>query len=223
MEILLVEDDERIVSFVKRGLEAEHYSVDVAHDGQEAIDMARAIRYRLIILDLVLPLKSGSEVCLRLREERIETPILMLTAKDTLEEKIEGLRIGADDYLTKPFAFEELLARMKALLRRGPYREESQDLKVADLILSRETHEVRRAGELITLTAKEFALLEYLMTHPNKVMSRTSILEKVWGYHYDTLTNVVDVYIRYLRKKVDEGYPKKLIQTVRDIGYKICG
>ncbi|MCG3115527.1 MAG: response regulator transcription factor [Candidatus Manganitrophus sp. SA1] len=223
MEILLVEDDERIVSFVKRGLEAEHYSVDVAHDGQEAIDMARAIRYRLIILDLVLPLKSGSEVCLRLREEQIETPILMLTAKDTLEEKVEGLRIGADDYLTKPFAFEELLARMKALLRRGPYREESQDLRVADLVLSRETHEVRRAGDLIALTAKEFALLEYLMSHPNKVMSRTSILEKVWGYHYDTLTNVVDVYIRYLRKKVDEGYPKKLIQTVRDIGYKICG
>lgn len=223
MEILLVEDDERIVSFVKRGLEAEHYSVDVAHDGQEAIDMARAIRYRLIILDLVLPLKSGSEVCLSLREERIETPILMLTAKDTLEEKIEGLRIGADDYLTKPFAFEELLARMKALLRRGPYREENQDLKVADLTLSRESHEVRRAGDPITLTAKEFALLEYLMSHPNKVMSRTVILEKVWGYHYDTLTNVVDVYIRYLRKKIDEGYPKKLIQTVRDIGYKISG
>ena len=221
MEILLVEDDERIVNFVKRGLEAEHYSVDVAPDGQQAVDMARAIRYRLIILDLVLPLKSGSEVCQMLREERIETPILMLTAKDTLEEKIEGLRIGADDYLTKPFAFEELLARMKALLRRGPYREESQELKIADLILSRDSHEVRRAGKLIPLTAKEFALLEYLMSHPNKVLSRTSILEKVWGYHYDTLTNVVDVYIRYLRKKVDEGYSKRLIQTVRDIGYKV--
>lgn len=223
MEILLVEDDERIVSFVKRGLEAEHYSVDVAHDGQEAVDMARAISYRLIILDLVLPLKSGSEVCQILREERIESPILMLTAKDTLEEKVEGLRIGADDYLTKPFAFEELLARMKALMRRGPYREESQELKIVDLTLSRESHEVRRAGKLIPLTAKEFALLEYLMAHPNKVLSRTSILEKVWGYHYDTLTNVVDVYIRYLRKKVDEGYSKKLIQTVRDIGYKISG
>ena len=221
MEILLVEDDERIVSFVKRGLEAEHYGVDVAHNGQEAVDMARAIRYRLIILDLVLPIKSGSEVCQILREERVEAPILMLTAKDTLEEKVEGLRIGADDYLTKPFAFEELLARMKALLRRGPYQEQSQELKVADLVLSKESHEVRRAGKLITLTAKEFALLEYLMAHPNKVLSRTAILEKVWGYHYDTLTNVVDVYIRYLRKKVDEGHSKKLIQTVRDIGYKI--
>ncbi|SRR5579884_2847187 len=223
MEILLVEDDERIVSFVKRGLEAEHYSVDVAHDGQKAIDMARAIPYRLIILDLVLPQKSGSEVCQILREEKIEAPILMLTAKDTLEEKVEGLRIGADDYLTKPFAFEELLARMKALLRRGPYREETRELKVADLVLNIDSHEVRRAGKLIVLTAKEFALLEYLMAHPNKVLSRTSILEKVWGYHYDTLTNVVDVYIRYLRKKVDEGYSKKLIQTVRDIGYKITG
>jgi DNA-binding response OmpR family regulator len=221
MEILLVEDDERIVSFVKRGLEAERYQVDVARSGQEAVEMARAIRYRLIILDLVLPLKSGSEVCLILREERIETPILMLTAKDTLEEKVQGLRIGADDYLTKPFAFEELLARLKALLRRGPYREERPELNVADLILNRETHEVRRGGKLIALTAKEFALLEYLMSNPNKVMSRTTLLEKVWGYHYDTLTNVVDVYIRYLRKKVDETYPKRLIQTVRDIGYKI--
>ncbi|MBI3805048.1 MAG: response regulator transcription factor [Nitrospirae bacterium] len=221
MEILLVEDDERIVSFVKRGLEAEHYRVDVARDGQEAIDMARAIPYQLIILDLLLPLKSGIDVCLALRSERIGIPILMLTAKDTIEEKVEGLRIGADDYLTKPFVFEELLARMKALLRRGPYREAHSELKVADLTLNRDLHEVQRGGKVIPLTAKEFALLEYLMSNPNKVLSRTSILEKVWGYHYDTLTNVVDVYIRYLRKKVDEGYPKRLIQTIRDIGYKI--
>lgn len=221
MEILLVEDDERIVSFVKRGLEAERYLVDVACNGQEAVDMARAISYRLIILDLVLPIRNGSEVCRFLRQERIDTPILMLTAKDTVEEKVEGFSVGADDYLTKPFVFEELLARVRALLRRGPYREERPELKVADLILNREMHEVRRGGKLIALTAKEFALLEHLMLNPNKVLSRTTLLEKVWGYHYDTLTNVVDVYIRYLRKKVDETYPKRLIQTVRDIGYKI--
>lgn len=221
MQILLVEDDERIVGFIKRGLEAEGYRVEVAHDGMEAIDMAKAIRYRLIILDLLLPVKGGVEVCQILRNEKIQTPILMLTAKDTLQEKIEGLRVGADDYLTKPFAFEELLARIKALLRRGEYKEVAQELKVADLTLNRDSHEVRRGAFLITLTAKEFALLEYLMCHPNKALSRTSILEQVWGYHYDTLTNVVDVYIRYLRKKVDEGYSPKLIHTVRDIGYKI--
>ncbi len=221
MQILLVEDDERIVGFIKRGLEAEGYRVEVAHDGMEAIDMAKAIRYRLIILDLLLPVKGGVEVCQILRNEKIQTPILMLTAKDTLQEKIEGLRVGADDYLTKPFAFEELLARIKALLRRGEYKEVAQELKVADLTLNRDSHEVRRGPLLITLTAKEFALLEYLMCHPNKALSRTSILEQVWGYHYDTLTNVVDVYIRYLRKKVDEGYSPKLIHTVRDIGYKI--
>lgn len=221
MQILLVEDDERIVSFIKRGLEAESYRVDVARNGIEAIDMARAIRYHLIILDLLLPVKGGVEVCQILRKEKIQTPILMLTAKDTLQEKIEGLRVGADDYLTKPFAFEELLARIKALLRRGEYKEIAQELKVADLTLNRDSHEVRRGACLITLTAKEFALLEYLMCHPNKALSRTSILEQVWGYHYDTLTNVVDVYIRYLRKKVDEGYSPKLIHTVRDIGYKI--
>lgn len=223
MQILLVEDDERIVSFIKRGLEAEHYRVDVAHDGVEAIDMGRAIRYQLIILDLVLPIKGGVEVCRTLRSEKIQTPILMLTAKDTLQEKVEGLKVGADDYLTKPFAFEELLARIEALMRRGEYKEVSEELKVGDLSLNRDSHEVRRGSSLIFLTTKEFALLEYLMCHPNKALSRTSILEHVWGYHYDTLTNVVDVYIRYLRKKVDEGYSPKLIQTVRDIGYKIAG
>ena len=222
MQILLVEDDERIVNFIKRGLEAESYRVDVARDGAEAIDMARAIRYHLMILDLVLPIKGGVEVCQILRDEKNQMPILMLTAKDTVQEKIQGLRVGADDYLTKPFAFEELVARIEALLRRGEYKEIAPVLKVADLVLDRDSHEVRRASNLIVLTAKEFALLEYLMCHPNKALSRTSILEQVWGYHYDTMTNVVDVYIRYLRKKVDEGFPRKLIHTVRDIGYKIA-
>ncbi len=223
MQILLVEDDERIVHFVKRGLEAESYRVDVARNGNEAIDMAKAICYHLIILDLLLPMKSGVEVCQTLRSEKIQTPILILTAKDTLQEKVEGLNVGADDYLTKPFAFEELVARVKALLRRGEYKEVAEELKIADLTLNRGSHEVRRGSQLIALTAKEFALLECLMSNPNKALSRTTLLEKVWGYHYDTLTNVVDVYIRYLRKKVDEDYSKKLIQTVRDVGYKISG
>ncbi|MFY9269607.1 MAG: response regulator transcription factor [Candidatus Manganitrophaceae bacterium] len=222
MQILLVEDDERIVNFVKRGLEAERFRVDVARNGQEAIDTALAVPYRMIILDLALPIKSGLEVCQFLREKKVEMPILILTATDNVEEKVKTFSIGADDYLTKPFAFEELLARVKALMRRGPYREERQTLQVADLTLNPESHEVHRKGKLISLTAKEFALLEYLMMNPNKVLNRTTLLEKVWGYHYDTLTNVVDVYIRYLRKKVDEGYPKRLIQTVRDVGYKIC-
>jgi len=223
VQILLVEDDERIVHFVKRGLEAESYRVDVARNGNEAIDMAKAICYHLIILDLLLPMKSGVEVCQTLRSEKIQTPILILTAKDTLQEKVEGLNVGADDYLTKPFAFEELVARVKALLRRGEYKEVAEELKIADLTLNRGSHEVRRGSQLIALTAKEFALLECLMSNPNKALSRTTLLEKVWGYHYDTLTNVVDVYIRYLRKKVDEDYSKKLIQTVRDVGYKISG
>lgn len=223
MQILLVEDDARIVGFVKRGLEAERFQVDVASDGLKAIEMATSIAYQVIILDLGLPLKSGSEVCRVLREEKVQTPILILTARDTLQQKIEGLAIGADDYLTKPFAFEELLARIKALLRRGPYQEVSSELRVADLVLNRETHEVRRGGKTINLTAKEFALLECLMRRPNRALSRTSILEQVWGYHYDTLTNVVDVYVRYLRKKVDHGHSKKLIRTIRDVGYKISG
>jgi two-component system OmpR family response regulator len=221
MRVLLIEDDPRIVSFLKRGLEAERYQVDTALNGEEGLDMSRGVRYDLIILDLTLPLKGGMEICRELRKEKNSTPILMLTAKDTLQDKVDGLRMGADDYLTKPFAFEELLARLNALLRRGEYKEISGTLRVADLILDRDSHEVKRGSQLIVLTAKEFALLEYLMRHPNKVLSRTSILEQVWGYHHDTLTNVVDVYIRYLRKKVDQDHEKKLIQTVRDIGYKI--
>lgn len=222
MRILLVEDDERVVNFIKRGLEAERFQVEVAPDGLKAIEMATSIPYQMIILDLALPLKSGDEVCRVLRKEKVQTPILMLTARDTVQEKVGGLAIGADDYLTKPFAFEELLARIKALLRRaGPYQEAVSELRVADLVLNQETREVRRGDKVINLTAKEFALLEYLMRYPNRVLSRTTILEQVWGYHYDALTNSVEVYILYLRKKIDHGHSKKLIQTVRGIGYKI--
>ena len=222
MHILIVEDDERISAFVKRGLEAEGYHVDLAQDGREGLQ--RGLNpYDLIILDLLLPDKSGHEVCQSLRREQIKTPILMLTAKDALEDKLSGFDHGADDYLTKPFAFEELLARIKALLRRSPSYDEAPDpvLHVADLALNQHSREVRRGDKVIALTRREFDLLAFLMSNPNKALSRTSILEQVWGYHYDTLTNTVDVYIGYLRKKVDSGFPNKLIQTVRDFGYKI--
>jgi DNA-binding response OmpR family regulator len=222
MRILVVEDDERISSFVKRGLEAEGYLVDIAQDGQEGIQKGMD-PYDTIILDLLLPGKNGHDVCQALRREQIQTPILILTAKEALQDKLLGFAHGADDYLTKPFAFEELLARIKALLRRKPYKESAAELKVADLTLNRDSREVRRGAKAISLTRKEFDLLEFLMSNPDKALSRVSILEQVWGYHYDTLTNIVDVYIGYLRKKIDAGSKKKLIQTVRDFGYKISG
>lgn len=220
--ILVIEDDERISTFIKRGLEAEGYRVDIAHDGQKGIEQGMG-PYDLIILDLLLPDTNGHEVCQALRREQIQTPILILTAKDALEDKLSGFDHGADDYLTKPFAFEELLARIKALLRRRPsYKDEADPLlQVADLTLDRSARQVRRGNRDITLTRKEFDLLEFLMANPNKALSRTSILEQVWGYHYDTMTNTVDVYIGYLRKKIEGGSETKLIQTVRDFGYKI--
>jgi len=223
MQLLLVEDDERITRFIKRGLEAEHYQVEVAQSGEEAIDMATGLSYQVIILDLMLPDISGVKVCKRLREEKVNTPILMLTAMDTLHDKVHGLEVGADDYMTKPFAFEELLARIKSLLRRSPYQQALEVIKVDDLTLNPDRHEVKRGDQMINLTNREFSLLQCLMRYPGKVLSRTFILEQVWGYHYDTLTNVVDVYVRYLRKKIDLGSSKKLIQTVRDVGYKIDG
>ena len=223
MRILVVEDDERISSFVKRGLEAEGYLVDIAHDGQEGVQRGMD-PYDIIVLDLLLPGKNGHEVCQILRSEQVKTPILMLTAKDSLQDKLSGFGQGADDYLTKPFAFEELLARIKSLLRRKPsYEETSALLQVADLTLNRDTREVRRSTKAIALTRQEFDLLACLMSYPDKAFSRVTLLEQVWGYHHDTLTNVVDVYIGYLRKKIDAGHKKKLLQTVRDIGYKISG
>ncbi len=222
MNLLLVDDDQRIVNFVQRGLEAEGFHVDVALNGEEGLEYGRN-PYTLIILDLLLPRMNGTEVCRALRKDNVHTPILMLTARDGLQDKVEGLRIGADDYLTKPFAFEELLARVNALHRRSTYQEIPPTLHIQDLCLNKDTREVTRDGQPIRLTAKEFSLLEYLMSRPSRPLSRTMILEQVWGYHHDTLTNVVDVYIRYLRNKVDKGHTQKLIQTVRDVGYKICG
>ena len=223
MRILVIEDDERISSFVKRGLEAEGYLVDIARDGQEGVQRGMD-PYDIIVLDLLLPGINGHEVCQILRREQVKTLILMLTTKDTLQDKLSGFGQGADDYLTKPFAFEELLARIKSLLRRKPsYEETSALLQVADLTLNRDTREVYRGAKAIALTRQEFDLLACLMSYPDKAFSRVTLLEQVWGYHHDTLTNVVDVYIGYLHKKIDGSHKKKLLQTVRDIGYKISG
>lgn len=221
MNILVIEDDERIASFIRRGLTADGHVVDLAQDGLEGLTKGLA-PYDVIILDLLLPGMNGDDVCERLRREQIQTPILILTAKDALQDKLHGFDCGADDYLTKPFAFEELLARLKALSRRQPVVEASARLQVGDLTMDRDVQEVRRAGHLITLTRKEFLLLEYLMAHANKAVRRTAILEHVWGYYHDTLTNVVEVYIGYLRKKIDAAHECKLIHTVRDFGYKVA-
>jgi DNA-binding response OmpR family regulator len=223
MDILLVEDDERIVQFIRRGLRTEGYRVEVAGTGREAVALGLSDEFRLIILDLGLPDLNGRQVCERLRSHGVQTPILMLTAMDAVQDKVIGLRSGADDYLTKPFAFEELLARIETLLRRrgGDAKPESKELRVADLVLNRETHEVRRGDQRIELTPKEFTLLEYFMGAPGKVLSRTRILEQVWGYNADPLTNVVDVYVRQLRRKIDDGYDEKLLKTVRGYGYKL--
>jgi len=223
MRVLLVEDDERIVDFVQRGLKAEGYVVDVARSGLEAITLGTAGKFQVVILDLGLPDINGREVCERLRSSGVGTPILMLTARDTVQDKVTGLRSGADDYMTKPFAFEELLARIEVLMRRrgGDIKPEIKEFRIADLILNGETHEVRRGDTFIDLTPKEFSLLECFMRMPGKVLSRTRILEQVWGYSADPLTNVVDVYIRQLRRKIDDDYDIKLLKTVRGFGYKL--
>jgi DNA-binding response OmpR family regulator len=223
LRILLVEDDKRISDFVERGLKAEGYAVDVARCGQDAIDIASEGQFQAIILDLGLPDINGREVCERLRKLGLDTPILMLTARDAVQDKVTGLRSGADDYMTKPFAFEELLARIEVLVRRrsGEIKLDSKELQLSDLQLNVDTHEVKRGDTIIDLTPKEFALLECFMRMPGKVLSRTRILEQVWGYSADPLTNVVDVYIRQLRRKIDDDFELKLLKTVRGYGYKM--
>jgi len=218
MYILVVEDEKKVVGFLKKGLQEERYTVDVAYDGEEALLLAEMNQYDLIILDIMLPKKDGMEVLKELRTQRISTPILMLTAKDSLQDKVQGLDSGADDYLTKPFAFAELLARIRALLRRGKPASEVS-LKAADLILDPATHKVQRAGKPIELTSKEYALLEYFLRNKGQVLTRALISEHVWGYRFDTGTNIVDVYVNYLRNKIDHGFDKKLIHTVRGVGY----
>lgn len=223
MRILLVEDDQRIVDFVQRGLKAEGYVVETACNGRQGINLGVEGGFQVIILDLGLPDINGRQVCEKLREKGVNTPILMLTAMDSVPDKVTGLRAGADDYMTKPFAFEELVARIEALLRRvgNELAPVLKELRIADLVLNWETHEVWRNNSQIELTPKEFALLECFMKMPGKLLSRTRILEQVWGYNSDPLTNVVDVYIRQLRRKIDDDHELKLLKTVRGYGYKL--
>jgi len=222
MNILVVEDDTRVADFLMRGLRAEGFGMQLARTGPEGLAAARDAQPSLLLLDLMLPGMSGLEVCQSLRAEGNHVPVLMLTAMSNLEDKVNGLRLGADDYLTKPFAFEELLARIEALLRRGrEQRVQATSLEVADLVLDRERMAVTRAGRPVVLTAKELAFLELLMSAPGRVYSRERILSNVWGTNEDPLTNVVDVYVRRLRAKIDEGHPVALIKTVRGFGYRL--
>jgi two-component system OmpR family response regulator len=221
-KILLVEDDERIVDFLKRGLKAEGFVVDVAVNGEEALALCHDHDYPLVILDVMLPIVDGIEVCRTLRRQSKQSLVLMLTAKDGVQDKIEGLRSGADDYLTKPFAFDELLARIAALLRRPPYHDAGSVLFVGDLVLDPATRSARRGAREIELTAKEFALLRFLMENAGTVLSRNRILSNVWEHNSETYTNVVDVYVRYLRRKVDHDGEKPMIRTVRGAGYMVA-
>ena len=220
MKILVIEDDPTVGQFVKRGLEEQRWGVELVDDGEEGEQRAINGAYDLVILDMRLPGKSGLDVLTALRARGFERPILVLTAQDAVDSKVSTLRAGADDYVTKPFAFEELLARVEALARR-PRAIASATLRVGDLELDQTTHEVRRGAERIDLTPKEFTVLEYLMRHTGRVMSRTLITEYAWGYHFDPGTNIVDVVINHLRKKIDAKHERKLLTTVRGVGYVV--
>jgi DNA-binding response OmpR family regulator len=220
MRILVVDDDRRLCAIIKRGLLEEAYAVDLAYDGEEGAYLAEVNPYDLIILDIMLPNKDGIEVCQELRAKKVNTPILMLTAKDTVEDRVKGLDTGADDYLVKPFAFSELLARVRALLRREGMSK-SPELRVGDLVLNTLTRHVWRGQRPIELTTKEYVILEYFMCRPNVVVTRTMIEEHAWDYNFDSLSNLVDVYIRRLRRKIDTEGEDSLIQTVRGAGYRL--
>jgi DNA-binding response OmpR family regulator len=220
MRILVVDDDRRLCAVIKRGLLEEAYAVDLAYDGEEGEYLAEVNPYDLVILDIMLPNKDGIEVCHELRAKKITTPILMLTAKDTVEDRVRGLDTGADDYLVKPFAFSELLARVRALLRREGMSK-SPELRVADLTLNTLTRQVWRGQRPVELTTKEYVILEYFMRHPNVVVTRTMLEEHAWDYDFDSLSNLVDVYIRRLRSKIDRVGEDSLIQTVRGAGYRL--
>lgn len=220
MRILLVEDEVKIANFIERGLKEEHYIVDVASTAERGLFLADTNPYNLIILDIMLPDGNGLSVCRQLRSKKIDTPILMLTALQKVSDKVKGLDSGADDYLAKPFSFEEFLARIRALLRRKN-DQKTHILRVGDLELNQLTHKVTRSGKEIILTGKEYSLLEYLMLNANQVITRTMISESVWNEDFDSFTNVIDVYINYLRSKIDSGFKRCLIHTIRGVGYTL--
>jgi DNA-binding response OmpR family regulator len=224
VRILVVEDERRLATLLRRVLLEERHMVDLALDGEKGLLLATSGTYDVVILDVMLPEVDGIEICHQMRNQGVMSPVLMLTARGAVEDRVHGLNAGADDYLTKPFAMEELLARINALLRRRdrPLEMETQ-LCVGDLKLDLVRHEAQRAGHIIELTAKEFALLEYLMRHPGQVLTRTQIIDAVWSYDSEALSNVVDIYIHYLRDKIDRGFSRSLIKTVRSVGYKIEG
>jgi heavy metal response regulator len=218
MKILVVEDEKKVASFIQRGLEGEGFTVEVAYDGESGVEMGSEGNFDLILMDVMLPKMDGLQAIKTLREKGVESPVLCLTAKDTVEDIVAGLDSGSDDYLTKPFAFAELLARVRALVRRGT-QERGAEITYADLRLDPVAHKVWRGDSEIDLTAKEYALLEFFMRNPETTLTRTMIAEHVWDYTFDSFTNIIDVYVNYLRKKVDRDYTNKLIHTVRGIGY----
>jgi heavy metal response regulator len=219
MRLLLVEDDKGIARFVRKGLLEHAFEVDLASEGEEGLSLALQRSHDLIILDILLPKMDGLEILTRLRAEAIQTPVIFLTAKDSKEEIVRGLNAGADDYLTKPFSFNELLARVHALVRRGKSVSPATRLQIADLILEIEGHRVFRGKERIDLTPKEYALLEFFMRHPGEIITRTMINEKVWDYHFDTSTNIVEVHVSHLRNKIDKDFVPRLLHTVKGVGY----
>jgi DNA-binding response OmpR family regulator len=221
MHVLIVEDEPKVASYVKRGLEEQGYAVDVAADGRAALEWVETVSFDLIVLDVLLPGIDGLSACRELRQRGVSTPVLMLTARDAVDDRVQGLDAGADDYLVKPFALKELLARLRALARRKSNQARTTTLQVADLTLDTLTRRVRRGGRAVELTAKEYAILECLVAEPDRVLTRTMIAEHVWNYDVYNHSNVVDVYIRNLRRKLDDPYEKKLIHTVRGAGYRL--
>lgn len=220
MRLLIVEDELQIAAFLERGLKEEGYAVDVVHNGNDAVDWALAVEYDGILLDVMLPGRDGYAVCRELRDQKVKTPILMLTARDAVDDRVTGLDVGADDYLIKPFAFKELVARLRAVMRRQTDTR-TVELRVADLVLNTLTHMAQRDDRRIELTTKEYNLLEYLMRNPNRVLTRTQIAEHVWNLDFASESNLVDVYVRYLRRKIDDESGQKLIKTIRGSGYLI--